>query len=154
MSVGQASVVEHLQEHIEHVVMGLLDLVEQDHAVGPAMDRFGQDAAFLIADVARRRADHAGDRVLLHELAHVDPHEGRLVVEEKLGQGFAQLGLAHAGRTEEEERADRPVGVAQPGPAAANRVGHRAYRVGLTDDAGVQPLLHLHQLFLLALEQA
>ena len=39
-----------------------------------------------------------------------------LVVEQELGQGPRQLGLADAGRPQEDERADRPVGVFQPRP--------------------------------------
>jgi hypothetical protein len=42
--------------------MRLLDLVEQDHLVRPPPHRFGQHAAFLIADIAGRGADQAGDR--------------------------------------------------------------------------------------------
>ena len=101
LPVGEPAVVEHLQEHVEHVAVGRLDLVEQDHAVRPAADRLGQSPAFLIADVARRGADHAGHRVLLHELAHVDADDGLLGVEQQLGQGLAQLGLAHPGRPQE-----------------------------------------------------
>ena len=55
----EAAVVEHLQQHVEHVGVRLLDLVEQDHAVGLAAHRLGQVAALLVADVARRRADQA-----------------------------------------------------------------------------------------------
>ena len=36
LAVGHAAVVEHLQQHVEHVRMRLLDFVEQDHAVGLA----------------------------------------------------------------------------------------------------------------------
>jgi hypothetical protein len=42
LAIGQAPVVEHLQQDVEHVRMGLLDLVEQDHGVGAAMHRLGQ----------------------------------------------------------------------------------------------------------------
>ena len=59
LAVGQAAVVEHLQQHVEHVRMRLLDLVEQHDLIGPAADGFGQRAAFLIADIAGRRADQA-----------------------------------------------------------------------------------------------
>ena len=40
----------------------------------------------------------------------------RLVVEQELRQGLGQLGLTDTGRTEEQEGADRTVGVLQPGP--------------------------------------
>ena len=49
-----------------------------------------------------------------------------LVVEQELGQRPRQLGLADAGRAEEEERAERPVRVLQPGAGAPDRVGDRA----------------------------
>ncbi len=34
LAVGEATVVEHLQQQGEHVGVGLLDLVEQHHRVG------------------------------------------------------------------------------------------------------------------------
>ena len=33
-AVGEAAVVEHLQQHVENVRVRLLDLVEQDHEYG------------------------------------------------------------------------------------------------------------------------
>ena len=57
LAVGQAPVVEHLQQDVEHVRVRLLDLVEQDHLVRPPPDRLGQLAALLVADVAGWRAD-------------------------------------------------------------------------------------------------
>ena len=42
LPVGQPAVVEHLQQHVEHIRMRLLDLVEQDHLIGPPPHRFGQ----------------------------------------------------------------------------------------------------------------
>ena len=89
LPVGHAAVVEHLQQHVEHVRVRLLDLVEQDHAVRLAPHRFGQVAALLVADVARRRADQPRDRVLLHELGHVDADHVMLGVEQELGERLA-----------------------------------------------------------------
>ena len=59
LAVGEAAVVEHLQQDVEHVGVGLLDLVEQHHRVGPAAHRLGELAALVVADVAGRRADEA-----------------------------------------------------------------------------------------------
>ena len=98
LPVGQPPVVEHLQQHVEHVAMRLLDLVEQHHLVGPAPHGFGQHAAFLVADIARRCADQPCDRVLLHEFAHVDAHHRAVIVEQEAGECLGQFGLAHAGR--------------------------------------------------------
>ena len=121
LAVGQPAVVEDLEQHVEDVAVGLLDLVEQDDRIGPAADRLGEPAAFLVADVARRGADQPGDVVPLAVLAHVQPDHGRLAVEEELGQGLGQLGLAHAGRPQEQERADRPVRVLQARPGCGGR---------------------------------
>ena len=96
--VAQAAVVEHLQEDIEDVAMGLLDFVQENDRIGPAADGLGQHAALFIAHVARRGADQPADGVPLHELAHVEADHGVFVVEHHFGQGLAQLGLAHAGR--------------------------------------------------------
>ncbi len=132
--------------------MRLLDLVEQHDLVGPAPHRLGQRAAFLVADIARRRADQAGDRVLLHVLGHVDAHERRVVVEQEAGERLGQLGLADARGAEEHERADRPVRVLQPGPGAPDRGRDRLHRLPLADDALGQRLLHGQQLLALALQ--
>ena len=60
--VGQLPVVHHLQQDVEQVRMRLLDLVEQQHRVRVLVDRVGQQAALVEADIARRRADQARDR--------------------------------------------------------------------------------------------
>jgi hypothetical protein len=33
LAIGQAAIVEHLQQHVEHVRMRLLDFIEQDHGI-------------------------------------------------------------------------------------------------------------------------
>ena len=153
LAVGQAAVVHDLQQHVEDVGVRLLDLVEQDHRVGAPAHRLGQLPALVVADVAGRRADQARDRVLLHVLGHVDADDRLLGVEHELGQRPRQLGLADAGRAEEQEAADRPVRVGEAGPRAAQRVGDGLDRLVLADHAVVEALLHLDQLLDLALEQ-
>ena len=110
LAVGEAAVVHDLQQHVEGVGVGLLDLVEQDHRVGPAAYGLGELTALVVADVAGGRADQAAHRVLLHVLRHIDADDRRLGVEHELGQRPRELGLADAGRAEEEEAADRAVG--------------------------------------------
>ena len=121
LAIGEAAVVEHLQEHVEHVGVGLFDLVEQHHLVGSPSHCLGERAAFLVADIAGRCADQAGDRMFLHVFRHVHADQRVLVVEQVLGQRFGQFGLAHAGRPQEHERADRPVRILQ----ACARAPHR-----------------------------
>src|SRR5437870_8118885 len=60
------SVFQDLEEGVEDVRMGLLDLVEEDHGEGPAADCLGELAALVVADIAGRGADETADRVLLH----------------------------------------------------------------------------------------
>jgi hypothetical protein len=69
LAVLHHALVEDLEEDLVHVGMGLLDLVEQHHRIGPAPDRLGQPAALAIADIAGRRALQRRDGVRLLELA-------------------------------------------------------------------------------------
>ena len=105
LPVGQAAIVEHLEQDVEDVGVRLLDLVEQHHLVGAAAHRLRQHPALVIADIARRRADQAGDRVLLHELAHVDANHRVVVIEQEPGERLGQFGLADACGAEEQEAA-------------------------------------------------
>jgi len=75
MMIGQLAVIHHLQQYVEQVRMRLLDLVEQQHAMRVLVDRIGQEAALVIADIARRRADQAGNAVPLHIFGHVEALE-------------------------------------------------------------------------------
>src|SRR5579859_7269119 len=52
LGVGQASVLQDLEQDVEHVRVGLLDLVEQEHAVGLAPNRLGQLTALVVPDVS------------------------------------------------------------------------------------------------------
>ena len=57
--------------------------------------------------------------MLLHVLGHVEADDGFLVPEQRLCQGPGQLRLADAGGPEEDEGADRALGVFQSGPCRA-----------------------------------
>ena len=152
LAVGQAAVVEHLQQHVEDIGMRLLDLVEQHHLIGPPPHRFGERAALVIADIARRRADQPRHRMLLHVFGHVEADHRGLVVEQIFGQRLGQLGLADAGRAQEHERAHRAVRVLQAGARAAHRGCHRMHGFGLADHALAEAVLHPQELVLLALQ--
>ena len=154
LRVGQATVVEDLEQDVEDIRVGLLDLVEQDDLVWPTADGLGQLAALLVADIAGRRPDQPRDGELLHVLAHVDADHRLLVVEQEAGEGAGELGLADAGRAEEQERADRTARVLEPGTCPADGVGHGLDGLVLADDALVEALLHADELGLLAFHQA
>ena len=126
--------------------MGLFDLVEQHHAEWLAPHGLGELATLFVADVPGRRADEAADGVLLHVLAHVERDERRLVAEQELGEGLGELGLAHTGGAQEDERAAGALGVFQAGAGAANALADGADGVFLADDAPVQLAFHVEQL--------
>src|SRR3954463_12229633 len=153
LRVRQPPVLQDLQEDVEDVRVGLLDLVEQQHGVRLAAPGLGQLAALVVADVARRRADQARDGVLLHVLRHVDADHRVLVAEEELGERARQLLLAPAGGAKEEEGAGRPLRVLQAGARAADRLRDDLDRLVLADDALVELVLHAHQLLGLGLGQ-
>ena len=140
--VREAPVVEYLQEHVEDVRMGLLDLVEEDDGVGPPPHLLGQEAALFVPDVAWRGAEEARHRELFHVLGHVHPDERVLVPEEVLREGAGELGLSHSGRSEEDEGAHGTAAVLEPGPRAPDGSRHGHHRVLLTHDAPVQGLFH------------
>ena len=120
--VGQLAVVHHLQQDVEEIRMRLFDLVEQQHAVRMLVDAVGQQAALVEADIARRRADQAGDRVPLHVFRHV---EAQQLDAQRIGQLLGDLGLADAGRAGEQVVADRLFRLAQAGAGQLDRRGQR-----------------------------
>jgi hypothetical protein len=115
LRVGQAAVVEQLQQRVEHVGMGLLDLVEQHHAVRLAAHGLGELTALVVADVAGRGSDQPGNGMPFLILTHVQAHQVVLAVEQRRGEGLGQLDLADTGGAQEQERADRPARVLHPG---------------------------------------
>src|SRR3972149_6610385 len=125
MPIRQTAIIQDLKQYVENVRMGLLYLVEQNHAVRSAAHGLRQLSTLLIAHVAWRRTDKARDRMLLHVLRHVEAHHGLLVVEEELRQGPGQLRFPHSGGTEEDEAAERPIWILQAGARPAHRVCHQ-----------------------------
>ena len=107
--------VEHLEEDLVHVGVGLLDLVEQHDAIGPPAHRLGQTPALAVADIAGRRALEGRDGVRLLELRHVDRDDVLLAAVERFGERERRLGLADAGRPAQHEDADRLVGIVESG---------------------------------------
>ena len=153
MAVGEPSVVEDLQQHVEDVRMRLLDLVQEDDRELLPAHRLRELPALVVADVSGRRPDEAGDGELLHVLRHVEAHHRVLVVEELLRERLRELRLADARRPEEKERAHRPVAVLDSGAGPEHRVRNRVDRLVLADHALVQHLAEAHQLLAFALHE-
>src|SRR5262245_152998 len=145
-AVGQVAVLEDLQQDVEEIRVRLLDLVEQDDRIGVPLHLLGELAALFVADVSGRRADQLRHRVLLHVLGHVEADERVIAAEQEVREAARELGLADAGRPEEDEAPDRPVGRLQPGARAPDRARQRRDRGVLRDDALVQLLFHPQEL--------
>src|ERR1035437_3593520 len=103
VSISEAAILEDLQQRVEDVSVGLLNLVEEHDGERLAADLLGQLAALLVAHVARRRTEQPGDRVLLAVLGHVELDQRVLVAEKELRQRLGQLGLTYASGTGEDE---------------------------------------------------
>ena len=150
--IGQASIIENLQQDVEHIRMRLLNLVKQDRAVGPAPHGFRKLSAFVIANVSRRRANQPRYRMLLHVFGHVDPNHGMLVVKQKFRQRPCQFRFSHAGGPQEDERANRFIGIAQARARTPYRIGNPLQRIVLAHHTLAQTVFHAHQLADLAFQ--
>ena len=83
--------------------MRFLDLVEEDHCVGPTADRLRELASFLEPHVSRRRSDQARHGMLLHVFRHVEADHRTLVVEKELRECARRLRLPDTGGPKENE---------------------------------------------------
>ncbi len=149
--VGKPSIVQHLQEDIEHVGVRLLDLIEQHHGVRLAANRLGKLSPLVVSHVPRRSTDKPCRAELLLVLAHIDTGHHVLVVEQVLGQRLRQFGLPHAGGPQEDKRSDRPFGIAQSRPCTPYRIGNGRDRFLLPYHPLVQFLFEVEQLLPLTL---
>ena len=118
--------------------MGLLDLVEQNDAVGAPPHRFRQASALAIADIAGRRAFERRDRVRLLELGHVDRDDVLLAAVERLCERERRLRLADAGGAAQHEDADRLHRIVESRPVGLDALGDHLKTVALSDDALVE----------------
>lgn len=81
--------------------------------------------------------------VRLHILGHIYTDDVVLVVEHRGGKRFGKLRLAHAGRTEEQEGANRTLGIFQSGARTAYRFRDALDGGVLTDYALVKYLFEV-----------
>ena len=101
LSIRQTTIVEHLQQDVEHIAVCLLDLIEKHDGIRFAAHRVRELASLLIADIARRCAHETRHGILLHVLRHIEADDGLLAAEQRLGQRPRELRLAHTRRAEE-----------------------------------------------------
>ena len=101
--VRQLPLLQHLQQQVEHIGMGLLDLVQQHHGIGMATHLFRKHSPLLESNVTWRCAHQTAGIVLFHEVAHIHPNQGILAAEEEPSQGLGQQCLSHTSGTQKDE---------------------------------------------------
>ena len=154
MRVGDAAVVEDLQQDIEHIRVRLFDLVKQNDGIRSAAHGFGQLAALLVAHISGRRADQTRHGELLHILRHIDAHQILFIVKQRLCQRLGKLCLADARGAKEQERAERPVRVLNACSASLDSLRDDAHGLILADNTLVQRIFEMQQLVAFALHQS
>ena len=93
--VGKSSVIENLQQDVEYIGVGFLNLVEQHYGVGLASDGFGQLSALVVSYISRRGTYETRYGEFLLIFAHVYSCHQRLVVEQVCSEGFCKFGLSY-----------------------------------------------------------
>ena len=111
LGVGQTSVFQDLQKHVEHIGMGFLDLVEQHDGVG-FTSGFSPSAARLrhsphIREATRPDVDTVCFSMYSDMSSRIMAFSSPNIASAK---AFAEFGLPNAGRTQENEGADRTYG--------------------------------------------
>ena len=65
LAIGQAAVVEDLQEELDELPRSLLNLIDEDNRVRLAADVLSELATLVVADITGRCADETRDRMFL-----------------------------------------------------------------------------------------
>ena len=129
--VGQFAVVHHLQQDVVEILMRLLDLVEQQHAMRMLIDGIGEQTPLIEADIARRCTDQAADRMTLHVFGHIEPDQFNAQSRRQLPRHF---GFAHTRRAREQIIANRLLRLPQPGTRQLDGCRQRVDGLILAED--------------------
>src|SRR5438132_13422583 len=71
-TVSELTIFKDLQQDVEDIRMRLLDFGEQHYRVRCALHALVKLTALFVAYVSRRRTDQLANRLLLHELGHIE----------------------------------------------------------------------------------
>ncbi len=152
LTIGQHSIIEHLQEHVEHIWMRFFHLVKEHDLIRAAPHCFGQYAALIVAHIAGRSTNETRDRMFLHELGHINAHHRTVVIKEKFRYCFRQLSFPDTCWPKKQERTQRTILVIQTSTRATHSIRNRSYRRMLTNHTPMQRIFHSQQLVTLALK--
>src|SRR3989344_1374046 len=147
------AVFQNRQEQVEDLGMGFFNLVEQDDAVRPSLDRVGQLALLFVADIAGRSADQFGNVEGFGEFGHVNPDQGVLVFKNLSGQNLGRFGLADSGGPQENEGSDGFLGIGQADSGPPDAFGQLMDRSILAGNMLFQGFFQMEELLLFFQDQ-
>src|SRR5215467_14382841 len=101
--ISQQTILEHLEQYVEQIWMGLFNLVKQQHRIRISLNLLGHLTAFFVAHVSRRTPYQLRNRVFLHVLRHVESNKGPVAPKQELGQRPGHFGFSNSCRAQEKE---------------------------------------------------
>ena len=73
LGVGDAAVVQHLQKNVQHIWVGLFQLVKQDDRIGLLRIFLRQLSGLIVTHIAGGASQSAWRRRFFHILRHIQP---------------------------------------------------------------------------------
>lgn len=138
-TVCHFALIERLVEQVEHIRVRFFHFIEQYYRVGFLANRFGQYAAFTVANVARRGANQSRDGMFLLELGHIDGGQVLATAVEQLCQLQDGFSFTHAAGASQQERAQRASRTAQVGACGQQVFVQAGNRQVLAFDGVAEP---------------
>ena len=130
-SVGERSIVHHLQEEIENIWVRLLDFVQEQHTVWRSAHRICQQSTIFISHISRRGTDESCHRVFLCIFAHVEAQQFHTHF---FCQHLRHFRLTHTSGSHKQERSHGFTFVRESSTRQKHSLCHRCYRLILTED--------------------
>src|SRR5699024_9953399 len=146
LGVCDPSVVQYLEQYVEHIRMGLLNLIKKDYRIGFSSYGFCKLSPFFISYISRRRSDQSGHRVFLHIFTHINTDHVLLVIKKCGGQSLSQLCLTYTGRSKEQEGTDRLGRILNTGFGTDNSVCYLCNAFVLSDHPFMKLLFQVKDL--------
>ncbi len=145
LGIGNVSIVQHLQQNIQHIRMSLFNFIKKNNRIGISTHLFAELSSLVIADIAWRGTDHFRNAVLLHVFGHIDTDKIGFRSKHRLGQCLTELRFSHACRAKEHEGANRALRILQTYAASTNGSGHCGHSFRLSDHTTMKGFFKVHQ---------
>ena len=139
--VGEMPALKQVEEEVPNRWVGLLELVYEDDAGFAGLDFQGELALFA-ADVAARASDERVEGVFAAVVAEVDLREG-LARGEQIAEDAGRLGLADAGRAEQEHGQYRLLADGVEQPEDSDLLAKLLFERSLADEVAVEVVKEL-----------